>query len=261
MLDLCRRTPARSSGFQTRTASLALAFIRRPRSTFPQVAILITLVSLGCAATPEQARNVGNKIVLTADGLERIEHDQSGTLYIKRDHEISGQHQYVLSPILMTYEHDSPRFTPKEEARMRSYVEEGVVASLLSNGSETVSDVGPCVLSIGVGMVDVEIHKPNTTGTSTSQLKTWGAVTMVVDVRDSTSGEPLLRYGRRIGIPGGVQTNDAHPQWFRVQKTLDALLVSQHKALRDIVPESSLFDPSCKPPNEPPQQTRAPRSL
>lgn len=224
-----------------------------------RLSLLIALMSLGCASTSEQAGNIGNAVVLTADGLERIKHSNRGTLYIKRDHGISTQHQYMLNKVFVTYEPDSPRFTANEEARMRDYVEAGVLASVLQTGAEVVPNAGPCVLSIGVGMIDVEIHKPNTTGASTSQLAAWGAVTMVIDVRDSRSREPLLRYGRRIGIPGGVQTNDAHPQWVRVRQTLDALLASQHKTFRDIVPESSQLEPSCQPSNEALQQARTVR--
>jgi hypothetical protein len=207
--------------------------------------LLLAFVSAGCASSPDSAPRIGNKLVVTADGLERVEHEQRGTLFLKRNHGISTGHQYVLSQVLVTYQPDSPRFTPTEEARMRAYVEEGLAASLQANGSNMVSEAGPCVLSIGIGMVDVVLHKPNTTGSSTNQLEQWGAVTMVLDIRDSESGAPLLRYGRRVGIPGGVQFRDAHPQWTKVQQTLDELLKSQRLTLREIVPPSPEIDASC----------------
>ncbi|MEE3332189.1 MAG: DUF3313 family protein [Myxococcota bacterium] len=211
------------------------------------IAILLPLL-FGCALAPGDSPRVGKKPVVTPDGLERVDHQQRGRLFVNPDHRISAVHRYVLTQVFVTYKRDSPRFSENEEKRMINYVEEGVAASMEVNGAAMVPEPGPCVLSIGIGLVDVELSEPSGTGASTNQLGMWGAVTMVLDVRDSRSGEPLLRYGRRVSIPGGVQFHDSRPQWPNVQLTLDSLLSSQHQTLLEIVPQSSEIDPACETP-------------
>ena len=227
------------------------------------IAILLPLL-FGCALDPDASTRIGKKVVVTPDGLESIDHDQRGRLFVNPDHRISAAHRYVLTQVFVTYKRDSPRFSEREEKRMIDYVKEGVAASMEINGAAMVSEPGPCVLSIGIGLIDVALSEPSGTGASTNQLGIWGAVTMVLDVRDSRSGEPLLRYGRRVTIPGGVQFHDSRPQWPNVQRTLDSLLTTQHRTLLEIVPQSSEIDPACETPEIqtlPEQQVRTDSGL
>jgi hypothetical protein len=123
-----------------------------------------------------------------------------------------------------------------------------------------VTGPGKCVLSMGIGLVDIALNGPEATGATTSILASTGAITLVVDLRDSVSGEPLLRYGRRIALPGGIQWQGDRPTWHQVRQTLDQLLTDQRKTLRgDSVPESTVADTHCVPPDPEatPQTARA----
>ena len=80
-------------------------------------------------------------------------------------------------------------------------------------------------------------------------LATWGGVTLVVDLRDSLTNEPLLRYGRRIQFPGGIQWQQESPPWFRVRTALDRAVVEQTELLTEKIPPSTVDDPHCLPPD------------
>ena len=170
-------------------------------------------LGLGCASTPPADPGPGSatpkSVHTTADGLELVEDLRKGALYIKPDHGITPHYRYHLSQVLLTYDYDSPRFSRTQEDRMRRYVEDAAIGGMIQEGATMVTGPGSCVLSMGLGLVDIALKAPKGSGATTSILASSGAITLVVDLRDSLSGEPLLRYGRRIGLPGGIQWQDS----------------------------------------------------
>ena len=210
-------------------------------------AVLLGIVAAACASVgPTPAPRAP---IHTADGLTYVESPHKGALFIKPDHGITAHHRYHLSQVLLTYERDSNRFSANQERRIRQYVEDATLAGMIADGSVMVTGPGPCILSMGVGLVDMTLIEPNGSGSTTSLLQHWGAVTLVVDLRDSLSGEPLLRYGRRIRFPGGIQWQGERPPWAEVRATLDRLLRDQRATLAQRVPASTRVDPRCLPPS------------
>lgn len=209
-------------------------------------ASLLVFVATACASVgPTPAPRAP---IRTADGLTFVESSHKGALFIKPDHGITAHHRYHLNQVLMTYERDSKRFSANQEQRIQQYVEDATLSGMIADGSVMVTGAGPCILSMGVGLVDVTLIEPNGSGSTTSLLQHWGAVTLVVDLRDSLSGEPLLRYGRRIQFPGGIQWQGELPPWAEVRTTLDRLLRDQRATLAQRVPASSRVNPRCLPP-------------
>lgn len=220
--------------------------MRRLRVSLALVALIGQAVASGCMTVASEPPP--SEPVMTADGLTLVESRQKGALFIKPDHGITAHHRYYLNQILITYERDSNRFSSNQERRMRQYVEDATLGGMSANGLVMVTGRGQCVLSMGIGLVDISLAEPDGTGSSTSLLNNWGAATLVVDLRDSLSGEPLLRYGRRIQFPGGIQWQDERPPWAEVRTTLDRLLQDQHATLTQRVPPSTRVDPTCLPP-------------
>lgn len=215
--------------------------------------LVLIALSLACVATsPEQP------VSTTFDGLPRVEGMRTGALYVKPDHGITAHHRYHLNQVLLTYERESNHFTTGQEERMRQYLEDATIGGMISGGSTMASRPGPCTLSMGIGLVDVDLVEPDGSSSSTSLLANWGAVTLVVDLRDSLSEEPLLRYGRRIEFPGGIQWQNDPPPWRQVRTTLDELLQDQRKILDESVPQSTIANTSCIPPDPEMQAGAAP---
>jgi hypothetical protein len=213
------------------------------------------VLTTGCAALLPTAGDPPEH--RTADGLVLVEDYRQGALFVKPDHHITRHHRYHLSQVLLTYDRDSNHFTSGQEERIRQYFENATIGSMIESGSTMVTGPGRCVLSMGVGLVDIDLVEPDGTGASTSVLSTWGGVTLVVDIRDSVTGEPLLRFGRRRGFPGGIQWQDEVPPWREVRATLDQLVLDQRHTLYDAVPESTVADTSCLPPDpEAPETAR-----
>jgi len=158
----------------------------------------------------------------------------------------------------VTYERDSNRFTAVQEKRIKDYVEDTTISGMTAEGSTMVTGPGACILSLGIGLVDVELTEPDGSSSSTSLLSSWGGVTLVADLRNSVTGEPLLRYGRRVQFPGGIQWQDDQPPWSQVRQTLDKLLLDQQATLLQGLPDSTVADTRCIPPD--PNETTTARA-
>lgn len=195
----------------------------------------------------------------TPDGLVLVEERRDGVLFVRPDHGIGPEHRYHLSQVLLTYQADSNRFSSGQETRMREYVEDGTIGAMSQRGKQMTSRAGRCVLQMGVGLIDIELVQPNGSGSSTSMLTTWGGVTLVVDLRDSVTGEPLLRYGRRVSFPGGIQWQGDRPPWTHVRRALDEALRDQVDLLTREIPESTAARPPCSRPESPRTASATPR--
>jgi len=218
-------------------------------------AVLLAL-ALACGGkTPGPLARAEKK---TPDGLVLVEQHRKGALFVKPAHGITQHHRYYLNQVLVTYERDSNRFTAVQEKRIKDYVEDTTISGMTAEGSTMVTGPGACILSLGIGLVDVELTEPDGSSSSTSLLSSWGGVTLVADLRNSVTGEPLLRYGRRVQFPGGIQWQDDQPPWSQVRQTLDKLLLDQQATLLQGLPDSTVADTRCIPPD--PNETTTARA-
>jgi hypothetical protein len=77
-----------------------------------------------------------------------------------------------------------------------------------------------------------------------------GEVTLIVEIRDSRSGEALLRFAQRRGLPGGrVLGAPRAAVLSRLRETLDTMLADFGEQLQEIIPRSQPLgpvSPECK---------------
>jgi hypothetical protein len=89
---------------------------------------------------------------------------------------------------------------------LKSWFHEAVVEAFSDRGAYRVTDTpGPDVLRISADLIDLVVRVPTarTGGRSQTLTRSFGAVTLVVEVRDSESGEILARAGDR-GDPASL---------------------------------------------------------
>lgn len=236
-----------------------LASQRPPPARSASLALLLACAALGCAADGDPTHGAMRlDLRRTPDGLVEYERPLRGTLYLAPSHGISLHHAYLLSQVVLSYESDSLRLFDSEEQRIREHVAEGFTQRLRDRGVRVVDEAGPCTLSMGIGVVDIAVHPGTENTQSTNMLASWGALTLVVDLRDAATGEPLARYGRRLALPGGIQWQDGHPPWKDVQRVLDKLLGDTRRVMTDLVPTTGVPDPACAPPAAAPPGRDAP---
>lgn len=225
-----------------------------PLSWLRALPILLALgaLALGCVGSerPDLTKSMRERKT-TPDGLVEYAHPIRGTLYLHPARGLSLQQPFVLSPAILTYEDESLRLFLREEERVREYVERAMTQLLETDGVRVVDAPERCAISVGLGVVDIQINDGTKSAQATQMLTSWGAFTLVVDLRDATTGDPLARYGRRISLPGGTQWQDGHPSWRDMELALTKLVRDSHRVITKIVPTQGTPDPACAIAPEP----------
>ena len=181
------------------------------------IAVLASTIALaGCETTPahEPTIQAGPSAEVTVDGLHRVDNSRMELAYVKPDVDLGSYTKIMLDPVSIAYKkeprgtgrmrmsHHESNFalTPKQTEHMKSLFQEAAVTALTSNGGYLiVGHPGPDVLRVRCGLIDLVVTVPTEepAGRSRTFTQSYGAVTLVVELRDSETGEIFARVADR----------------------------------------------------------------
>ena len=215
-------------------------------------------LALGCA-TPAfdfdfTALADGRLTAWSTDGLQRVPAAQVGALYVRPGVELWRYDAVVVDPVALFYRSppnltDSSqgqpgtyRLRPDAADRVRRTVREALERELSRiEGIGLASEPETGTLRVSGSIVDFVWEAPPPRGGESYYLKRTGATSLVVAVRDSETGEVLVRLAdRRLirpvssGVPGGYESSavnnwtgvrEVSATWARMlRESLEALL-------------------------------------
>ena len=169
---------------------------------------LLAAVLLGVACSvsaPPLVFATGSGSV-TGDGLHRVRWSQLGSEFVKPGAQLGGYDKVLLEPLVIkpAGTDEKRRMGPvREYPPTPSYLEglkrvyqETFSKQFARRGFSVVSEPGPGVLRISGLVIDLVLTAPldpEAETTTFGYVTSFGDLTLLLDVRDSTSGEPLLR--------------------------------------------------------------------
>ena len=161
---------------------------------FMKLALLIVFfVGLGCG-TPSGGRDTAGKAssdassgVKSPDGLVEVEIDGPGHLFLRKEHGIGGYDAIAVAQSFVTYRRTSARIDPDEEEVYAASLEQAIIDVAEAANVPIVDTLGKCVIQVGAGFVNVQLA-------DSDKADVLGRMTLVIEYRDSVSGQSLLRY-------------------------------------------------------------------
>jgi Protein of unknown function (DUF3313) len=205
---------------------------------FSIAAALLMVVVAGCASTQRGPTEW--------DGLVRQPGTRLGAVFLKPDAEIPSYTSFILAPATVQF---ARNWDPNRGGRSLSRrLDAGDVVAIKDNlsamlgdifreeltagGYQVVTEAGPDTLLVIPAIVDLYITAPDTTtaGRSRTYTANPGRMTLVLELRDSVTGETLARVvDSQSGRSSGFMTITN-----RVTNTADARLVIRNwaRALR-----------------------------
>jgi len=150
---------------------------------------------------------------VTVDGLVRVDNAAVPVSYWKPDMDLTGYARFMLDPVEVAYQKDPGNrrrtgtggaeenfaLTPRQMDRFRGWFQEAVVEALTEYGGYELATV-PCpdVLRITASLIDLVVRVPTEmAGRQRSFARSYYMVSLIVELRDSESGEILARAGDR----------------------------------------------------------------
>ena len=189
------------------------------------MAVATAGVLAGCAtASPTVQSGPGAEV--TVDGLHRVDNSVMAIGYVKPDIDLRGYTAVILDPVTVAYQKDpqgrqrdidvrsnSSNFalSPSQMETLTSLFQDAVTEALTENeGYRIVDTPGPNVLRVSADLIDlivrVPIERRGAGRPGRRFVESYGEVTLVVEVRDSESGEILGRAADRVDPTGGPAT-------------------------------------------------------
>jgi hypothetical protein len=195
-----------------------------------------TLVAVtGCASAPSPPPTLqtGPDAEVSIDGLVRVDNAVVPLVYRKPDMDLSPYTRFMLDPVEISYQKDpgglrqsgmagtSGNFalSMRQMENLRGMFQEAVTDALIrDNGYELTTEPGPDVLRITASLVDLVVNVPTeSAGRQQVYTRSYGLVSLILELRDSESGEILVRAGDRRDPTrnGDIRLAEVSPAYVR----------------------------------------------
>jgi hypothetical protein len=199
------------------------------------IILLLTLGALFACASSDPPVDEPIRV----GSLVQLDTPYPGVLLVKPDHHMASYDQLMVDPVILTYKRGTKRLSEVETRRLKGYLREATARELVNVApSKIVGAPGPCVLRMQTSFLELEATPiPQSSGSTTTVVSSYGNVMLVHEMRDSLTGEVLLRYMGRRRAPGGSVVGGASG-WRRMARTYDRMLVELQANLVSSVPES-----------------------
>jgi hypothetical protein len=193
------------------------------KTNFRALLILVGLAGIACAGNaPEGIYYASGKGAVTPDGLHRVEWEPFRTTFLKPGADLQRYNKVLVQEVTVSYKTPPRRASFNRDAivpnyalpdsaiaSLKRYFHEAFVKALGESQNFAVAEApGPEVLLISGHIVNLQIQAPperDQAVDATYYTKSAGQMTLMLDARDSKSGEPLVRVGqaRAIQMSGG----------------------------------------------------------
>ncbi len=173
------------------------------RPSAPAAFAVIVLVATGCAS--DWSPQLGSEE--SFDGLVRVENERASAAWLDPDLDLSGYRKVKLEKAGIQYRPASEipkagaratkhqvQLTPEQKQILRDIMSAEFLRELgRSERFELTDESGPGVLVVRAELLDVVAYEPSAGMRGTVALRSVGEVTLVVELRDATSGKTLAR--------------------------------------------------------------------
>ncbi len=150
----------------------------------------------------------------TVDGLIKVDTEGPGSLFLREDHGIGGYDAIVIAPSFVNYRRRSTKLDPDVEEVYIVSLEQALIDEADSIGVEIRSAPGECVITIGIGFVNVDLARSGT-------AKVLGQMVLVIQYQDSMSGQSLLRFS----VPKKIEReSDGTSREQQVRRSFDQMI-------------------------------------
>jgi hypothetical protein len=158
--------------------------------------ICALIASLGCATSGGDSKQSserasvdrrGGKVVKTVDGLVKQNVDMPGVLFLRPDHAIGSYDAFLISPVAINYKRKSRHLSSSMEEEFKTELRQSLTNAATAAEIPITDRPGACVMQIGMALYDVDLKRSHSS-------TTLGQMTLVMEFRDSSSRQPLLRF-------------------------------------------------------------------
>jgi cytochrome c553 len=162
-------------------------------------------LGVACAGSVGPRIQTGPGAVVTSDGLHQVDGVPRGTLFMRRDYVFGSYEKFTLGEMQLTFK-PGARVLDEDEAEAVKARFDAVAREVIrKTGRVEVSEGGPCVARVNFALIDLDLMYPiDDSDSKTMIVDSFGKLTLVFEIRDDYTDEPLMRYAQRRSLEGGM---------------------------------------------------------
>ncbi len=173
----------------------------RPEDRIRALASCAAALTLGlaCTTAPRPIEfEAGRDGPDTADGLYRVRASRVAAAYLKPGAVFARYDQVMIDPVTVSYRRGQAGLSPESMAQLKDIFQKALERQIGRSSVYTVAtERGPSTLRVSGHLVDLVVRAPPSHAREMIFQMDAGEMTLLLDVRDSQSGEPLARVADR----------------------------------------------------------------
>jgi len=178
------------------------------------------LLAVSCAPTASQTQR-------DSKGLVRVRSWRPGNLFAHDTLSIDDYDDIWLAEVGIQYADEQDPLPEPDERSLRKLVYDIALGELPTAAQLGARQAGACTLTMGVHLADFALPKPGFAGP-----RNRGSTLVILELKDSQSDEPLVRYGQRRELPSAGRKAEATLDLQRLEEPLHAALHAVGSAMR-----------------------------
>lgn len=185
--------------------------------------LALTSMAAGVVHAKEPEIDTSDSALMTVDGLYPVTHTRIDIAHAKPDLDLSQYDKVMVAPVSVAYERRSFELTEKQVKRMDEYFVAALNDRLTEKGYEVVATPAPNVLLVEASIVDLYVNRPTepSVGRSTVFTATSGEMTLIGELKDSMSGEILVRFADRRRPRSYWSRSTSVSEWSEVRRAFE----------------------------------------
>lgn len=184
------------------------------------VIVASILATTGTAWGKQPVIDTSDASKMTVDGLYPVVHGRMDEAFAKPDLDLSPYARVMVAPASIAYRRNSFELTDEQVERMFRYFQEALVKELEEGGYSLVDAAGPDVLLVEANIVDLMVNRPTepSVGRTTIFTASSGEMTLIGELKDSASGEVLVRFADRQRPRSHWARSTSVSEWAEVRR-------------------------------------------
>lgn len=181
------------------------------------------LASTGPALAKKPVIDTSDEARMTVDGLYPVVHGRMDEAFAKPDLDLSPYTKVMVAPAGIAYRRNSIELTEDQAEKMLRYFHEAFVRQLADRGYPLVEAAGPDVLLVEADIVDLSVNRPTEPSIGRTEIftATSGEMTLIGELKDSESGEILVRFADRQRPRSYWMRSTSVSEWAEVRRAFD----------------------------------------
>lgn len=182
--------------------------------------LMLALMVGGIADAKEPEIDTSDSALVTVDGLYPVKHTRIDVAYAKPDLDLSQYNKVMVAPVSIAYKKRSFELGEEQIERMEEYFIAALNDQLTEEGYEIVGSPGPDVLLVEASIVDLYVNRPpeRSVGRTTVFTASSGEMTLIGELKDSKSGEILVRFADRQQPRSHWARSTSVSEWSEVRR-------------------------------------------